>query len=162
MQDVVVRATLPEDHDRVLELADRLAIGTAPWLDPDGVLEAVRGWVSTALAEADSDDRVVLVAETEGVVVGFAGAAVREHWSGELRCYLGELVVADEAEGQGIGSLLVQTVSAWAARRELRVELDTGADNSRARGFYAALGFREEAVRLVAVVEPVADLQPRR
>jgi GNAT superfamily N-acetyltransferase len=70
--------------------------------------------------------------------------------------------VAEEAEGQGIGRLLVTSVIAWATGRGLRVELDTGAANTAARAFYAALGFREEAVRLVAVDEPLPDRDHRR
>lgn len=109
------------------------------------------------LAAPAADDRIVLVAEATAGVVGFACASSRQHWSGEPRCYLGELVVAEQAEGQGIGRLLVAGVTAWATRRGLRVELDTGAANTGARAFYAALGFREEAVRLVAVDEPLPD-----
>lgn len=114
------------------------------------------------LAAPAGSDRLVLVAETTAGVVGFACASRRQHWSGELRCYLGELVVAEEAEGQGIGRLLVTSVIAWATGLGLRVELDTGAANTAARAFYAALGFREEAVRLVAVDEPLPDRDQRR
>jgi GNAT superfamily N-acetyltransferase len=116
--------------------------------------------VDADLAEPPGGDQLVLVAETARGIAGFACAARRRHWSGEQRCYLGELVVAEEAEGQGIGRLLVAAVTAWASVRSLRVELDTGAANTRARGFYAALGFREEAVRLVAVDEPPVDGHP--
>jgi GNAT superfamily N-acetyltransferase len=65
--------------------------------------------------------------------------------------------VAEDSEGQGIGRLLVAGVTAWAAGLGLRVELDTGAANTRARSFYAAIGFREEGVRLVAVDQPLPD-----
>jgi GNAT superfamily N-acetyltransferase len=95
-------------------------------------------------------------------VIGFACASDRRHWSGEPRCHLGELVVAEEAEGRGIGRLLVGGVTAWATERGLRVELDTGAANTGARAFYAALGFREEAVRLVAVDQPLPDRERPR
>jgi GNAT superfamily N-acetyltransferase len=154
---VLVRRADAGDHEAIHALAGRLAIGTAPWLDPAGVEDAVRKWVADDLAAPDGPDRIVLVAETAGGVVGFACASARRHWSGEQRCYLGELVVAADAEGQGIGRLLVAGVTAWATGPGLRVELDTGAANARARAFYASLGFREEAVRLVAVDEPLPD-----
>jgi GNAT superfamily N-acetyltransferase len=160
--DVIVRPAVDGDHEAIRALAGRLAVGTAPWLDRDGVDAAVRGWVAEDLAAADRPDRLVLVAETAAGLVGFACASTRRHWSGEPRCYLGELVVAEEAEGQGIGRLLVAAVTAWATGLRLRVELDTGAANTRARAFYAALGFREEAVRLVAVDEPQPDREGSR
>jgi ribosomal protein S18 acetylase RimI-like enzyme len=156
---VAVRPAEARDHAAIHALAGRLAIGSAPWLDSEGVAAAVRAWVADDLAEPAGADRLVLVAET-AEVVGFACASTREHWSGEPRCYLGELVVAEEAEGQGIGRLLVTTVIAWAKSRGLRVELDTGATNTAGRAFYTALGFREEAVRLVAVDEPLSDRDP--
>jgi GNAT superfamily N-acetyltransferase len=125
------------------------------------VAAAVRTWVAEDLAAPTGADRIVLVAQSAAGVVGFACASRREHWSGEPRCYLGELVVAEEEEGRGIGRLLVAGVTAWATRHGLRVELDTGAANTRARAFYAALGFREEAVRLVAVDKPLPDRNER-
>lgn len=158
----MVRPADERDHDDIRALAGRLTIGTAPWLDPDGVDAAVRSWVADDLAAPAGADRLVLVAEAPSGLVGFACASKREHWSGEQRCYLGELVVAEGAEGQGIGRLLVTSVTAWAKRLGLRVELDTGASNTPARAFYAALGFREEAVRLVAVDEPLPDLDHLR
>jgi GNAT superfamily N-acetyltransferase len=160
--DVAVRPAEATDHEAIHALAGRLAIGTAPWLDPEGVAAAVRSWVAEDLDAPADDDRIVLVAESTAGIIGFACAARRRHWSGEPRCYLGELVVAEEAEGQGVGRLLVAGVTAWASRRGLRVELDTGAANTGARAFYAALGFREEAVRLVAVDEPLPDRDTSR
>jgi ribosomal protein S18 acetylase RimI-like enzyme len=44
-------------------------------------------------------------------------------------------------------------VRAWAAQRDVgAITLETGAANTRARIFYAALGFVEEDVRLSSVL----------
>jgi GNAT superfamily N-acetyltransferase len=48
-----------------------------------------------------------------------------------------------------VGRSLVAAAEAWARERGLsRITLETGAANSAARAFYAALGFAEEDVRL--------------
>ena len=86
---------------------------------------------------------------TEGVLRGFVTVTLREHWSGGTDGYLGELVVAPDAEGDGVGRALVERAEQWAHDRgAARLGLETGAANTAARAFYAALGFEEEDVRL--------------
>jgi ribosomal protein S18 acetylase RimI-like enzyme len=81
--------------------------------------------------------------------VGFAAAQLERHFAGPLDAYLGELVVHRDAEGRGAGRKLVAAVEHWARAAGARfVTLETGAANTRARGFYAALGYAEEQVRL--------------
>jgi ribosomal protein S18 acetylase RimI-like enzyme len=71
------------------------------------------------------------------------------HFTGERDGYIGELAVAASAVRQGIGRALVGAAREWAAARGLvNLTLHTGAYNTGAREFYAALGFRVEEVRL--------------
>ena len=87
------------------------------------------------------------------MIVGVVSAAIREHFTGQADCYLGELVVSPAHEGRGIGRKLVKTVEAWAFDRDVpRVTLETGAANLRARQFYANLGYLEEQVQLTKVI----------
>jgi GNAT superfamily N-acetyltransferase len=72
------------------------------------------------------------------------------HFTGERDGYIGELVVADRASRRGIGRALIAAADAWA--RDLT--LHTGAFNSNARAFYAALGFADEEVRLTRPIRP--------
>lgn len=57
--------------------------------------------------------------------MGFVTVRPRGHWSGPTEAYVGEPAVG-----------------------EARINVDTGAANHGARGFYAALGFQEEGVAL--------------
>ncbi|HYJ69353.1 MAG TPA: GNAT family N-acetyltransferase [Nocardioidaceae bacterium] len=144
-----VRPYSPADRDDVLALAPRLTEGVATWRDPDAVLDAVVGWVRGSIDAAGEPDHLVLVATADGRVVGFVTAEEHRHWSGGSDAYIGELVVDPTAEGHGIGRALVDAVHEWAKVRDLgAVTLETGAANARARGFYAAIGFAEEDVRL--------------
>jgi GNAT superfamily N-acetyltransferase len=70
--------------------------------------------------------------------------------------YIGELVVAERASRRGVGRALIAAADAWARDHGLRnLTLHNGAFNTNARGFYAALGFVEEEVRLT---RPVSDV----
>jgi len=150
---VRVRPFAPQDWEIVLALADRLTIGIAPWLDPDAVLDAVRGWVRRSI-DGMGPDRTVLVAEDEnGGCVGFVSIERQVHWAGVVQAYVGEIVVAERAEGAGVGRALLAAVEEWAKQHGCAtVALDTGAANERARGFYARLGFAEESIKLVKVL----------
>ena len=87
---------------------------------------------------------------SDGTRLGVATVAHHVNFTGEPQAYLGELAVAEEAEGRGIGRLLADAVERWARDQGYRlVVLETGAANTRARSFYAGLGYREESVRLV-------------
>jgi GNAT superfamily N-acetyltransferase len=98
-------------------------------------------------------DHPVWVAEESETIVGVVSAHIREHFTGQADCYLGELVVRPAAEGRGIGRQLVATVEAWAVERDVqRVTLETGAANHRAREFYECLGYLEEQVQLTKVI----------
>lgn len=81
-------------------------------------------------------------------VVGVVTVSTRPHFSGEVDAYIGEFVVAEGHERQGVGRRLV-AAGAWALQRgHCRVTLETGAANTAARAFYASLGYLEEDIRL--------------
>ena len=63
--------------------------------------------------------------------------AEREHFTGDLDAYIGELVTDSAAKGSGAGQALMAAAEKWAASRGLsRITLETGARNHRARRFY--------------------------
>lgn len=150
-----VRRATPGHEDDILLLADRLQEGVAPWRDQDAVRDAVRGWVRDAIGRIGDRDSALLVAEDgTGALIGFVGVSERDHFAGETDAYIGELVVAPAAEGQGTGRALVGAAMAWGRDRgRHRVVVDTGAANTAARQFYAALGFADEDVTLSRAID---------
>jgi ribosomal protein S18 acetylase RimI-like enzyme len=152
---VTVTAYRPEDRDAVLALASRLCIGVAPWRPAAGVRSAVRDWVEESVDAAGNDQAVFVarVAGPGGEVVGMVAVTEQRHWSGVLDAYVGELATAEHLEGRGIGRALLAAAEEWAASRGLaHITLETGAANTRARGFYGALGYVDEEVRLTRVL----------
>ncbi|MBG0823330.1 GNAT family N-acetyltransferase [Planomonospora sp. ID91781] len=146
---VVIRPYRDVDRDAVVALASRLAEGVAAWRDASVVADAVHGWVTDSLEPSSSDGHGVLVAIGDGSVAGFVAVTTRRHFTGQVDASIGEFVVSTEVEGTGIGRALVNAAEAWARDRGLqRITLETGAANTRARGFYRALGYAEEEIRL--------------
>jgi ribosomal protein S18 acetylase RimI-like enzyme len=150
---VNVRPFAASDREAVLELTARLLIGAAPWLNPDTVLTVVRGSVESTIAAIGPDNMLLVAQTTGGRCVGFVTVERQQHWAGVVQAYIGELVVAETAEGSGIGRALLAAAEDWArAHGCATVALDTGATNLRARGFYDHLGYVEESVRLVKLL----------
>jgi ribosomal protein S18 acetylase RimI-like enzyme len=146
---VTIRAATDADGPVLLALADRLRQGVAPWRDEAAVVDAVRGWVEASVAAMDEAGHAVLVAELGSTIVGFVTLSPGSHWSGVAEPSIGELVVAPQAEGQGIGTALVEAVMERArSEGHTRVSVSTGAANARALGLYRRLGFEDEDVAL--------------
>ena len=152
VETVRVRTAGPGDAERIRALGPRLAEGAAPWRPAEAFAKAAQRWLDQAV-DGMSADRPVWVAEHGGRVVGVVAAALSTHFTGEQDCYLGELAVAEDYEGRGVGRALVAVVERWATERGVtRVTLETGGANRRARGFYGALGYAEEQVQLTKVL----------
>ena len=151
---VRIRPFTPRDRAAVLTLAERLAADASPWRDPAAVRAGILAFVEAAI-ERGGPDRVVLVAEApDGRCVGFVTLERQQHWTGIVEAYLGELAVAEELEGRGVGSELLLVAEGWARQHGCdALALDTGSANGRARRLYGRLGFVEESVKLVKRLE---------
>lgn len=148
-----VRPAVPDEHTTLLKLSARLTIGVAPWRNPTKAAAAARGWITSSLASTGQEGHAVLVALLGGQVAGLVSLAEREHFTGEMDAYIGELAVAATLEGRGCGRALMAGAEEWAAGRGLaHITLETGADNHRARHFYERAGFQEEDIRLTKPV----------
>ncbi len=93
------------------------------------------------------DDSLVLVAESEGAVVGNV-MVLREQ--SRVQDHVGTLSisVASDWRDAGIGSALVAAAQEWAALRGLvKVQLSVFPDNDRAIAVYERAGFVSEGLR---------------
>lgn len=153
---IQVRQYLPDDYQFVLSLAPRLTIGMAPWRDPALCLAAVQSWITGSIEQHGQQTTVFIAEDQDGQRLGFATVTHQNHFTGERQAYIGELATSAAAEGQGAGKALVQACEAWACEQGCRVlALATGAANTRALGFYHALGYRDEDITLVKILEIV-------
>jgi GNAT superfamily N-acetyltransferase len=108
------------------------------------------------LAETDA---LVLVALDRDRVVGYAQAVVVERQETAYRVALRvlcvhQICVAAAVRGRGHGHRLMTAIREHAASLAIRrLELNTWAANSEARGFFEAEGFREFNVRMAAELD---------
>jgi ribosomal-protein-alanine N-acetyltransferase len=89
------------------------------------------------------DTRYYLVAVDGDVVQGYAGLCDYPD-----EAFVQTIAVAREAQGKGVGTLLLRALLDEAERRrQRRVMLEVRADNDRAIALYERFGFHRSAVR---------------
>ena len=149
---ITIRDATAADRDFIVALVPRLrAFGPPPLRPPDALDHAERLTLERALDDP-MPDALLVVAELAGV--GRAGVAYAETWidyfTGEQHGHLGILIVAEAAEGRGVGRALLEATEAWAAARGYRfVTLNVFADNAHARRVYERAGYVQDAIRYV-------------
>ena len=127
-----IRRAFPRDEARILELLQ---------LIPDESGLDAEGLRATAQRFRESPSLEVLVAETEGTVVGFVSLSFSQGLSG-VRALIGELAVEPAHRRKGIGASLVEATVRLARRRGCsHLLVDTSRANEPARTFYQACGF---------------------
>ncbi len=89
------------------------------------------------------DTRRYVVAEVDGVIVGYAGVMIVD-----TTADIQTIAVLPDHEGRGIGTALLHELLAEAARRGAReVLLEVRADNPRAQLLYTRTGFTQISTR---------------
>ena len=72
-----------------------------------------------------------------------------DYFTGHPRAYVDILVVAADAEGNGVGRALMDHIECWARDRNFReVVLDVFAENHGALAFYKRQGYRPDHIRM--------------
>jgi ribosomal protein S18 acetylase RimI-like enzyme len=104
---------------------------------------------------------IVLVAESEGKVVGYTYAGVEGFDYMSLRGPAGvlyDIVVDPAARGQGVGRMLLDaTIVALKARGEPRIVLSTAEKNEIAHRLFARAGFRRTMIEMTLNVDSDAS-----
>lgn len=142
MADVTIRAGEPADITQVTEV---LGQPQAVW----GTLQTPFMPVALRAARFDATDpnNRMLVAETEGRVVGMIGLHREPHHRRQHVASIG-MAVHDAFAGRGVGTALLAAVVDLAERwwNIRRLELNVYADNPRALALYERFGFQREGL----------------
>ncbi|MEO7272383.1 MAG: GNAT family N-acetyltransferase [Vicinamibacterales bacterium] len=146
---VIIRPARPDDRGFVLATTARLsAFGvphgrTAP--------EIVEGEARTLRAHFDAASplETLLIAERDGTPSGFVFLEEHEdYFTRAIDGHIGILVVAEQAEGRGVGAALMVAAEEWArSRGHSSLTLNVFEGNQRARALYQRAGFRPDTIK---------------
>jgi ribosomal protein S18 acetylase RimI-like enzyme len=107
--------------------------------------------------QLDEPDVVLLVAEQDGQVIGYAYGAIEGYDYMALRgpaAVLHDLIVDPGYRGRGVGrALLTAMVASLTARGAPRVVLSTADRNESAQRFFERAGFRRTMIELTRELE---------
>jgi len=142
MSNIIIRTAMAADLDTITEIyADAVTQGTASYeLEPPG-----RAEMGTRFDSLRADGFPYLVAEKDGVVLGYAYAGAFRPRPAYRFIVEDSVYIAPEAKGQGIGLLLMQrlieAVEAAGFRQIVAVIGDGRPDSASVR-LHEKLGFR--------------------
>jgi ribosomal protein S18 acetylase RimI-like enzyme len=148
----IIRSVRAEDLAEVLALTARLADFPLPPGRTSREIALADHPLLRAQVDTPRDDVLFLLAEDEpGIPLGTIFTNTKlDYFTAAPIAYVEVLAVAESAAGRGIAKRLMQETESWARARGLaRVDLMVFSVNTRARGFYEHLGYRDEFARYV-------------
>jgi GNAT superfamily N-acetyltransferase len=129
--EVDIRTARPEDAASLVALCQ--VLGQAP--HPKGVKDS--------LASPEEARHALLVAVSQGAVVGFVELELRATLGSGRWAEMTALAVEERMRGRGVGSALVEAARAWARSHGLsRLRVRTRNERIAAARFYEQKGFR--------------------
>jgi GNAT superfamily N-acetyltransferase len=146
-----LRRATRSDEQGILALVPRLLnFGPPPWRDRDQMGEADLETISKAL-RSETDDPVVYVAELHGALAGFMHLhSVADYYRRRSHGHVADIVVAPQAEGHGVATLMLSEAESWAKAQGFDwLSISVFERNRRAVGLYEHLGFGRDILRLV-------------
>jgi ribosomal protein S18 acetylase RimI-like enzyme len=148
---VIVRRASELDSAAVRALVPRLVdFGPPPWRDSAEMTEADLSVIVNALTSS-SDDPAIFVAEIDGQVVGFVHVrSMEDYYRRRPHGHVADLVVAQTAEGMGIGKRLLEQAEMWARGQSFDwLSIAVFEENVRALALYEKVGYRKDITRLI-------------
>jgi len=149
MMNCIIRKATPADAPQIEALLPRLAEFEIPahrvaqdlWLGDKAMIQQ---W-----SQGERSDVDVAVAVEKDLIIGIAVISAKaEMLSGQPSVHLETLAVAQSAEGNGVGSALMQEAEKMAHKRgATSISLHVFSANSRARSLYERHGFNGELLR---------------
>jgi ribosomal protein S18 acetylase RimI-like enzyme len=151
----IIRAATPADLPTVGRLGALLvrthhAFDRRRFLAPTPRTE--QGYASFLGTQLASPEALLLVAEQDGQVVGYAYAGIEGHDWMSLRGPAGvlhDLLVDPDHRGKGVGAMLLQAMlTRLQARGASQVVLSTAERNEAAQRLFARAGFRRTMIEM--------------
>ncbi len=150
---ITVREAGPEDQAFVLKTAERLGGGfpTPPWRSRQEIVAGEVRTLRAFLESGDAGSRLLVAEDSQGHPLGFIFLETEEdYFTQTQQGHVGMLAVAEAAEGQGAGRVLMAAGEAWGREHGFtKLTLNVFEGNGHARKVYEHLGYSPETLRYV-------------
>lgn len=148
---MTIRLATSRDRIAVLELAKRLAEQGTPAGRERRQVEAADAQSIAAAIDSPSPDAALLVSDEEGTILGFVHIkTVVDYYTQQPIGHVSDLVVAAQAQGQGLGRVLLDAAQSWATERGYTMmQLYVLPENTAARALYERSDYRAEWIKYV-------------
>jgi ribosomal protein S18 acetylase RimI-like enzyme len=140
------------DKQFIISLLPRLVeFGPPSWRDVAQMTATDTQVLSDRLLSQSPGTAIFIAEDAEGVALGFIHLQTgTDYYIREEHGHIADIVVAREAEGQGVASVLIAKGEEWAHSQKYRwLTLSVFAQNLRAREIYRRHGYGEDIIKYV-------------
>ena len=140
------------DQQFIISLLPRLVeFGPPSWRDVAQMIATDTQVLSDRLLSQSPGTAIFIAEDAEGVALGFIHLQTgTDYYIREEHGHIADIVVAREAEGQGVASVLIAKGEEWARSQKYRwLTLSVFAQNLRAREIYRRHGYGEDIIKYV-------------
>lgn len=151
-----IRDARESDRAFILGITPRLSDGfpLPAWRTPEEVARTEAAVLAAALDKLPAGAALLVAESGDGTPGGFVYIERQnDYYRRTPHAHVAILVVAREAEGQGVGRSLLEAAEKWSRQQGLpMLTLNVLEGNTRARAVYERLGFAPETLRYVKVL----------
>lgn len=151
-----IRQSTEADIDFVSAHAYRLVeFGPPAWHDQKEMTKADIQHNIDAIRSDDPDIGTFIAIDDNGERCGFIYLTMQpDYYTKEKQAHITDIVVTKEAEGKGVGKLLMQKAEEWAKEKHARwITLHVFAENIHAQAVYEKVGYQKEWIRYLKQVD---------
>lgn len=153
---IQIRTASLDDREFIISLLPRLAeFGPPPWRATSGMLDTDIRVLNQTLVNPSADTAFFIAADDQGGPLGFIHLeAGRDYYNHKAHGHIANLIVSPEAEGRGVGRLLLNKAEEWARAQGFRwLTLSVFEQNTRAREVYERFGFGPDIMKYVKEID---------
>jgi ribosomal protein S18 acetylase RimI-like enzyme len=147
---ITIRTSTPEDAEFIAAHAYRLVeFGPPDWRNQESMTRADIKHINSARQSNNPDIAVFIAIDNIGEPCGFIHLNMQtDYYTDEQHAHITDIVVIQNAEGRGVGKLLLQKADDWAREKNARwITLNVFEGNTHAQAVYEKAGFKKEWIK---------------
>lgn len=149
---ITIRKAVASDAMFIAQHAHRMLDFNLPaWRaeEKDIMVKADINHLTKALQANDENDAMFIAEDESKNALGFVRVNMQtDYFTGEQHAHVNDIVVTAEAEGKGVGKLLLAKADEWAKEKNARwITLNVFDENLRARKVYEKAGYKIELIK---------------